>query len=148
MSRKYEETAHNVAEISLQAKFPQETPKSANFPKIRVHYFFTVLYACAFAQEGLRLSSKLKFGCFFLGVTFKMLSNYAQDKIHAVAQMICLFTSTLRNVRPSSPRKTAFSFGLDLYKKAILTFLRIMMNTILSGLTISTMLTWATNTSR
>lgn len=41
VSQKYDETARNVTEISLQVKFPQKAPKAANFAEIRVQYSFS-----------------------------------------------------------------------------------------------------------
>ena len=45
-----------------------------------------IIYACAFTREGLRPSSMLKFARFFLGVTFKMASNYVRDEIRAAVR--------------------------------------------------------------
>ena len=45
-----------------------------------------IIYACAFTREGLRPSTMLKFARFFLGVTFKMASNYVRDEIRAAVR--------------------------------------------------------------
>lgn len=45
-----------------------------------------LIYACAFARQGLRVSRVLKFARFFLEATFNMASNYVRDEIRAAVR--------------------------------------------------------------